>query len=160
MCREVMSISQTLLITVFRRACIMQFNNFKNLQHIKDRCKMCQSVCDGLLVYAGVENIKANFLSSTDTTKSKVTFVDIKKMISGCSYGYSASASRHCQCRPYIYKHLFQKPKISMLYCSLDMFVPHNNNTQEGKRSTAFIASFPCRQRSLSGCPLPAASVA
>ena len=53
------------------------------------------SVCDGLgvekrlLAHAGIENVEANFLSGTATVKydeSKVTLVDIKNMISECSY--------------------------------------------------------------------------
>ena len=53
------------------------------------------SVCDGLgvekrlLAHAGIENVEANFLNGTATVKydeSKVTLVDIKKMISEWSY--------------------------------------------------------------------------
>src|SRR5918995_5589714 len=53
------------------------------------------SVCDGLgvekrlLAHTGIENVEANFLNGTATVKydeSKVTLVDIKNMISECSY--------------------------------------------------------------------------
>jgi Cu2+-exporting ATPase len=53
------------------------------------------SICDGLgvekrlLAHQGIQDVEANFLSGTATIKydeSKITFEEIKKLISECSY--------------------------------------------------------------------------
>jgi Cu2+-exporting ATPase len=84
---------------VLRFQSTMPFNNLNDTRVIMKTVVVSidgmMSVCDGLgvekrlLAHEGIENVEANFLNGTATVKydeSKVTLVDIKKMISECSY--------------------------------------------------------------------------